>query len=59
MDSMDMSRNELACWCGVSRGYISWLKRGERGLSRLRRHIQEGLRIDNFYVLFVVKEQGE
>ena len=60
LDRLDISQNELARRCGISRGYMSQLMRGERSPSpRLRRRIQEVLGVDDFHVLFIVVEPEE
>ena len=41
LNRRDMSQNELARRCGISRGYVSQLMRGERSQSQcLRRRLQ-------------------
>ena len=60
LDRLDISQNELARRCGISRGYMSQLMRGERSPSpRLRRRLQEVLGVDDFHVLFIVVEPEE
>ena len=60
LDRLDLSQNELARRCGVSRGYMSRLMRGEASPSpRLRRRMQEVLDIDDFHVLFVIEERED
>ena len=60
LDRLDISQNELARRCGISRGYMSQLMRGERNPSpRLRRRLQKVLRVEDFHVLFIVVEPEE
>ena len=57
LDKLDMSQNELARRCGISRGYMSQLMRWERSPSaQLRRRLQEVLGIEDFHVLFFIQE---
>ena len=57
LDKLDMSQNELARRCGISRGYMSQLMRGERSPSaRLRRRLQHVLGVADFHVLFFIQE---
>ena len=57
LDQLDMSQNELARRCGISRGYMSQLMRGERSPSpRVRRCLQEVLGVADFHVLFYIQE---
>ena len=57
LDKLDMSQNELARRCGISRGYMSQLMRGERSPSaRLRRRLQQVLGVSDFHVLFFIQE---
>ena len=58
MDRLDISQNELVRRCGISRGYMSQLMRGERSPSpRLRRRLQQVLGVDDFDTLFIVEEE--
>ena len=60
LDRLDLSQNELARRCGISRGYMTRLMRGERSPSpRLRRRMQEVLGVDDFHVLFVIEERED
>ena len=60
LDKLDISQNELARRCGISRGYMSQLMRWERSPSpMLRRRLQEVLGVDDFHVLFIVIEPEE
>jgi len=60
LDKLDLSQNELARRCGISRGYMSLLMRGEGSPSpRLRRRMQEVLGVDDFHVLFYIEELEE
>ena len=53
LDRLDMSQNELARRCGISRGYMSQLMWGERSPSpRVRRRLQEVLGVADFHILF-------
>jgi len=57
LDKLEMSQNELARRCGISRGYMSQLMRGERSPSpRVRRRLQEVLGVTDFHVLFFIQE---
>ena len=57
LDRLDMSQNELARRCGISRGYMSQLMRWERSPSaQLRRRLQEVLGVTDFHVLFFIQE---
>ena len=57
LDKLDISQNELAHRCGISRGYMSQLMRGERSPSpRVRRRLQEVLGVADFHVLFYIQE---
>ena len=57
LDKLDMSQNELARRCGISRGYMSQLMRGERSPSpSVRRRLQEVLGVSDFHVLFYIQE---
>ncbi len=57
LDKLDISQNDLACRCGISRGYMSQLMRGERSPSaRVRRRLQGALGVDDFHVLFYIEE---
>ena len=58
LDRLDLSQNELARRCGISRGYMSRLMRGDASPSpRLRRRMQEVLGVDDFHVLFIIVEK--
>ena len=60
MDQLDMSQNELARRCGISRGYMSQLVRWERSPSAgLRWRLQEVLGVEDFHVLFFIQEVDE
>ena len=60
LDKLDLSQNELARRCGISRGYMSLLMRGEGSSSpRLRRRMQEVPGVDDFHVLFYIEDLGE
>ncbi len=60
LDRLDLSQNELARRCGISRGYMSQLMRGERSPSpRLRRRMQEVLGVDDFHRLFIIVPAGD
>ena len=60
LDRLDLSQNELARRCGVSRGYMSQLMRGERSPSpRLRRRMQKVLGVDDFHRLFIIVTVGD
>ncbi len=60
LDRLDLSQNELARRCGISRGYMTRLMRAERSPSpRLRRRMQEVLGVDDFHVLFFIVEEEE
>lgn len=57
LDRLDMSQNELARRCGISRGYMSQLMRWERSPSaQLRRRLQEVLGVADFHILFIIQE---
>ena len=57
LDKLDMSQNELARRCGMSRAYMSQLMRGVRSPSpRVRRRLQKVLGVADFHVLFYVQE---
>ncbi|MDE2844994.1 MAG: helix-turn-helix transcriptional regulator [Chloroflexota bacterium] len=48
---------ELARRCGISRGYMSQLMRGERSPSpRVQRRLQEVLGVTDFHNLFFIQE---
>ena len=58
LDQLNISQNELARRCRISRGYMSQLMRGERSPSaRLRRRLMEALGVSDFDTLFVVVEE--
>ena len=58
LDRLNISQNELARRCGISRGYMSQLMRGERSPSpQLRRRLMEVLGVDDFDALFIIREQ--
>ena len=60
LDQLNISQNELARRCGISRGYMSQLMRGERSPSaRLRRRLQQVLGVDDFNTLFIIEEEDE
>ena len=60
LDQLNISQNDLARSCGISRGYMSQLMRGERSPSpRLRRRLQQVLGIDDFDTLFIIEEEDE
>ena len=60
LDRLDLSQNELARRCGISRGYMTRLMRGERSPSPgLRRRMQEVLGVDDFHVLFIIVEEED
>ena len=55
LDELDLSQNELARRCGISRGYMSLLMRGEGSPSPgLRRRMQEVLGVEDFHRLFII-----
>ena len=60
LDQLNISQNELARRCGISRGYMSQLMRAERSPSpRLRRRLMEVLGVSDFDTLFVIVEEDE
>lgn len=60
LDRLGISQNELARRCGISRGYMSQLMRGERSPSpKLRRILQQVLGVDDFHAIFIVVEPEE
>ena len=60
LDQLNISQNELARRCGIPRGYMSQLMRGERSPSaRLRRRLQQVLGVDDFNTLFIIEEEDE
>ena len=60
LDQLNISQNELARRCGISRGYMSQLMRGERSPSpRRRRRLMEVLGVSDFDTLFVIVEEDE
>ena len=60
LDQLNIFHNELARRCGISRGYMSPLMRGERSPSpRLRRRLMELLGVSDFDTLFVIVEEDE
>ncbi len=60
LDRLNISQNELARRCGISRGYMSQLMRGERSPSpRLRRRMQQVLGVDDFHRLFIIVPVGD
>ena len=60
LDQLNISQNDLARRCGISRGYMSQLMRGERSpLPRLRRRLMEVLGVSDFDTLFVIVEEDE
>ena len=60
LDQLNISQNELARRCGISRGHMSQLMRGERSPSaRLRRRLQQVLGVDDFDTLFLIEEEDE
>ena len=55
LERLNISQNELARRCGISRGYMSQLMWGERSPSpSLRRRMQEVLGVDDFHRLFII-----
>ena len=60
LDQLNISQNELERRCGISRGYMSQLMRGERSPSpRLRRRLMEALGVSDFDTLFAIVEEDE